>query len=112
MKKIMNAPEQFVDEMLEGIVLAHPDYLRLARENKRVLLNNRPIREGKVGIVTAGGSGHLPAFLGGILARICLKWLQRRHRKGPKLREICVPFMAALPITAARVLICWAEDLL
>lgn len=64
MKKIMNAPERFVDDMLEGIVLAHPEYLKLSPANSRVLLNNRPVREGKVGIVTAGGSGHLPVFLG------------------------------------------------
>ena len=64
MKKIINKPENFVDEMLEGIVAAYPQYLKLAKDNKRVILNAKPTREGKVGVVTAGGSGHLPVFLG------------------------------------------------
>lgn len=64
MKKIMNGAENFVDETLEGIALAHPDRVKLAGESKRIVLNARPSREGKVGIVTAGGSGHLPVFLG------------------------------------------------
>ena len=64
MKKIMNNAERFVDEMLEGIALAHPDRVSISEANPRVILNARPVREGKVGIVTAGGSGHLPVFLG------------------------------------------------
>ncbi|GHS99106.1 dihydroxyacetone kinase [Synergistales bacterium] len=64
MKKIINAPADFVDEVLEGIVLAYGDKVRLSEKNRRVLLNNQPIAGNKVGIVTAGGSGHLPVFLG------------------------------------------------
>ena len=64
MKKIMNTAEKFVDEMLEGIIAAHPDRLKMSGESSRVILNARPIEDGKVGIVTAGGSGHLPVFLG------------------------------------------------
>jgi len=62
MQKIINEPRDFVDEMLEGILLAHPGYLRRAAE--RVLVSaGAPVRT-KVGIVTGGGSGHLPLFLG------------------------------------------------
>ncbi|MDY3052048.1 MAG: dihydroxyacetone kinase subunit DhaK [Ndongobacter sp.] len=64
MKKIMNAPEKFVDEMLEGIVAAHGSEVRLLEEHSRVLLRREEKETGKVGIVTAGGSGHLPLFLG------------------------------------------------
>ena len=64
MKKILNRPENFVDEMLEGIMYAHGDRLRFSDESRRVVLNRHPVREGKVGIVTAGGSGHLPVFMG------------------------------------------------
>ena len=64
MKKIMNAADRFVDETLEGIVLAHPDRIKLSKDSNRVVLNARPVNEGKVGVVTAGGSGHLPVFLG------------------------------------------------
>lgn len=64
MKKIINNPENFVDETMEGIVLAYGDKVKFLNGDKRVLLTNQPIKEGKVGIVTAGGSGHLPTFLG------------------------------------------------
>ncbi len=64
MKKIINAPQKFVDECIEGILLAYGDRLRALGEDQRVLIKNTPTPKGKVGIVTAGGSGHLPVFLG------------------------------------------------
>lgn len=64
MKKIINSPEKFVDETLEGIVAAYPEQVQLSPENSRVLLCKRPTPERKVSVVTAGGSGHLPVFLG------------------------------------------------
>ena len=64
MKKIINSPEKFVDETLEGIVAAYPEQVQLSPENSRVLLCKRPAPERKVSVVTAGGSGHLPVFLG------------------------------------------------
>lgn len=63
MKKIINDPVNFVDEYLNGIVLAHSDKLMLSSENKRALIK-KSIIPGKVAIVTGGGSGHLPLFLG------------------------------------------------
>jgi dihydroxyacetone kinase-like protein len=53
-----------VDEVVEGIVLAYGDRLRTLDGDNRVILRNPPAREGKVAIVTGGGSGHLPVFLG------------------------------------------------
>jgi len=64
MKKVMNKPENFVDEVVEGIVLAYGDRLRLLDGDTRAILRNPPARAGKVAIVTGGGSGHLPVFLG------------------------------------------------
>jgi len=64
MKKIINNPENFVDETVEGIILAYGDKVKLLNDDKRILLTNYPVEKGKVGIVTAGGSGHLPVFLG------------------------------------------------
>ncbi len=64
MKKIINDPENFVDETMEGIILAYGDRLKLLNDDKRIVLTNTPVEKGKVGIVTAGGSGHLPVFLG------------------------------------------------
>ena len=64
MRKIINKPENFVDETMDGIIAAYGDKVKLLNGDKRVLLSAYPVREGKVGIVTAGGSGHLPVFLG------------------------------------------------
>lgn len=64
MKKILNDPYAYVDEMLAGLVAAHPEHYRLHGETGRVVARARPGRKGKVGIVTGGGSGHLPVFTG------------------------------------------------
>lgn len=64
MQKIINDPSCVVDEMLAGFVQAHPDLVAVSEENERVLkYKNAPV-EGKVGVVTGGGSGHKPAFIG------------------------------------------------
>ena len=64
MNKILNAPEDFVSETLEGILLASDQKLMSLDKENRVIVSNYPSKPGKVGIVTAGGSGHLPMFLG------------------------------------------------
>ena len=64
MKKIINDPFAVVDEMLEGIIMAHPDKLRLVGEDRRAVVRADAPVPGKVGIVTGGGSGHLPVFMG------------------------------------------------
>jgi len=63
MKKFLNKPERFVDEMLEGIYLAHADKLTYVNDDLRCLTTTGS-KKGKVGIATGGGSGHLPLFLG------------------------------------------------
>jgi len=63
MKKLINSASGYVDEMLEGLVLAHPS-LSLAGEAKRVVRRSEGMRAGKVGLVSGGGSGHLPLFTG------------------------------------------------
>ncbi|MDD2574172.1 MAG: dihydroxyacetone kinase subunit DhaK [Bacillota bacterium] len=64
MKKVINNPDNYVDEAVEGVICAYGDKVRLLNGDKRILLTNYPVRDGKVGIVTAGGFGHLPVFLG------------------------------------------------
>ncbi len=64
MKKILNDPEAYVDEMLAGLVAAHPGHYRLVGEDMRAVARAAPGAEGKVGIVSGGGSGHLPVFTG------------------------------------------------
>lgn len=60
MKKLMNAPDAFVDEMLAGLCAAHPSL----RQEGRVIRAAHAPRKGRVGIVSGGGSGHLPLFTG------------------------------------------------
>ena len=63
MKKFINKPEDFVDEMIEGIIAAHPKQLEYLENNPRCIVKKDRSKT-KVGIVTGGGSGHLPLFLG------------------------------------------------
>ncbi|GAA4296187.1 dihydroxyacetone kinase subunit DhaK [Anaerocolumna aminovalerica] len=63
MKKIINQPENYVNEMLEGLYIAHPDLITYTNDDLRCLVTANK-KEGKVGIATGGGSGHLPLFLG------------------------------------------------
>ena len=62
MKKILNEPSAYVDEMLDGLVAAHPEFY--AQPVPRVIARAGGATRGKVGIVTGGGSGHLPVFTG------------------------------------------------
>lgn len=71
MKKIINDPADFVDEFIEGILLAHPDLLKAPTGDKRVLVRADAPLTGKVGIVTGGGSGHLPLFKGYVGRGLC-----------------------------------------
>ena len=62
MKKIINAPEAYVDEMLKGIY-ASTDMVKCVADDLHCycIANKKP---GKVAIITGGGTGHLPLFLG------------------------------------------------
>jgi len=63
MKRIINNPDLVVEDMLKGFIRAHND-LVMPTDNPRVIkYKNSPVN-GKVGIVTGGGSGHKPAFIG------------------------------------------------
>lgn len=63
MPKIINASDAYVDEVLEGLCLAHPD-LKIVGDERRVITRSKPPQSEKVGIVSGGGSGHLPLFCG------------------------------------------------
>ena len=64
MKKILNDPYSYVDEMLAGLCGAHPQFYQQTGEGGRVIKRPDAPIQGKVGIVTGGGSGHLPIFTG------------------------------------------------
>ncbi len=63
MQRIFNDPDHIVEDMLEGYLKAHGDVLERG-ENPRVVLRKRNDEAPKVGVITGGGSGHEPAFLG------------------------------------------------
>jgi dihydroxyacetone kinase-like protein len=63
MQRFVNDPGQVVEEMLQGFVKAHPDLIA-PTPNPRVLKYAAAPMAGKVGVVTGGGSGHKPAFVG------------------------------------------------
>ena len=63
-KKLINAPENIISEVIEGMVGAHPDILKVEGPTGRAVVAVDGPRDGKVGIVIGGGSGHEPAFAG------------------------------------------------
>ena len=63
MKKIINNPSDFVEESIQGLVVSHPDIYSFATDNQRVIKRTFKAKN-KVGIVSGGGSGHLPVFTG------------------------------------------------
>ncbi|ULJ76320.1 dihydroxyacetone kinase subunit DhaK [Rhizobium gallicum] len=63
-KKLINSGANVVDEMLQGVLAAHPDHLYAAEDMPRAIIAKNGPRKGKVGLVIGGGSGHEPTFLG------------------------------------------------
>ncbi|MFN7035190.1 MAG: dihydroxyacetone kinase subunit DhaK [Bellilinea sp.] len=74
MKKLINKPEDVVKEELEGIAVAHPDLVKVHFDPNFIVRADAPV-QGKVGIVSGGGSGHEPmhgGFVGlGMLDAAC-----------------------------------------
>jgi dihydroxyacetone kinase-like protein len=71
MKKIINQPDQFVDEVIDSLFLAHPGWIKAATDDRRALVRADAPKAGHVGIVTGGGSGHMPSFLGSVGEGVC-----------------------------------------
>jgi dihydroxyacetone kinase-like protein len=74
MKKLINQPDAVVREALEGIEAAHGDRLRVTYDPYVIVRSDAP-KQGKVGIISGGGSGHEPmhgGFVGpGMLDAAC-----------------------------------------
>ncbi len=66
MKKLINDPDAVVDEALAGMVAAHGDLLKVIEPN--VIVRADAPRDGKVGVISGGGSGHEPMH-GGFVGR-------------------------------------------
>ncbi len=70
MQRILNDPDNIVDEMVAGFLKAHSNIVTGVPENKRVVRSvYKP--EHRVAVVTGGGSGHKPAFIGYVGNNMC-----------------------------------------
>ena len=69
MQRILNDPDNIVEEMLEGFLKTHPDLVE--KTNNPRVVKAKDIPKDKVGIVTGGGSGHKPAFIGYVGKNMC-----------------------------------------
>ncbi|GAB3059681.1 dihydroxyacetone kinase subunit DhaK [Virgibacillus ainsalahensis] len=63
MKKIINDPNQVVQDMIQGLAAAYPNAVKQIEGTMGIVRSDAPV-EGKVGIVSGGGSGHEPAHAG------------------------------------------------
>ncbi|MEE2860776.1 MAG: dihydroxyacetone kinase subunit DhaL [Pseudomonadota bacterium] len=64
MQRFVNDPDDLVDETVAGFIKAHRDLVAKDPMNPRVVVSRFAPQDGRVGIVTGGGSGHEPAFIG------------------------------------------------
>jgi len=69
MQRILNNPDNIVDEMLNGFLKTHNDIVEKTN-NQRVVKSKEPVKD-RVGVVTGGGSGHKPAFIGYVGKNMC-----------------------------------------
>ncbi len=70
LNRVINDPEDVTADTISGVLAAHGDLLE-ATEHRRVLRRTGGTSTGQVGIVTGGGSGHEPAFLGYVGPGFC-----------------------------------------
>lgn len=63
MQRFVNNPDLVVEDTVKGFIKAHSDIVRLAENPRVVVAKDAPV-SGKVGVITGGGSGHEPGFMG------------------------------------------------
>ncbi|RWN49528.1 MAG: dihydroxyacetone kinase subunit DhaK [Mesorhizobium sp.] len=63
MQRFINNPDEVVEDTVKGFVKAHADIVRLGVNPRVIVARHAPV-SGKVGVITGGGSGHEPAFIG------------------------------------------------
>src|ERR1700732_4991474 len=71
MQRIINDPNLVVEDMLKGFAKCYKNLISPIEENPRVLKYIKAPIPGKVGVVTGGGSGHKPAFVGYVGKNMC-----------------------------------------
>ena len=63
MKKLINNPNEVVTDMTDGMICAYGDRIKKVNEFNVLVRKDCPI-QGKVAIVSGGGSGHEPSHAG------------------------------------------------
>lgn len=91
MQRILNNPDFIVDEMLKGFLKVHSDIVE-GTDNPRVI-KSKFRKDGNVGVITGGGSGHKPAFIGYVGENMC---------DAAAVGEICSSPTAAAFLDAAK----------
>lgn len=69
MQRILNNPDNIVNEMLNGFLKVHSNFV-LSTANKWVVKSSYMAKD-RVGVVTGGGNGHKPAFIGYVGKNLC-----------------------------------------
>src|SRR5271165_7103445 len=64
MKKLINRPEDVVEEMLQGLAVLHPGSMRLPGHKVMIRADAEKVRGSQVAVLSGGGSGHEPAHAG------------------------------------------------
>ena len=82
MKKIINDPKDYTDDMLRGIYAAHANQVKYVNDDLRCYCTAKK-KQGKVAIITGGGTGHLPLFLGYVGEGLIDGWVvfSNRHHQ-------------------------------
>jgi hypothetical protein len=97
--RIVHDPQRFVDEMLDGLLQAHPDQLRVASADCRAIVRTDSPQVGRVGIVTGGWLGERSKRLQDPGATAFLRFLEgldlaRRSARAAKVAN--TPLLALL----------------
>ena len=91
MQRILNDPDNIVDEMLQGFVKAYPNKVEFG-SNPRVIKAKEAPKD-RVAVITGGGSGHKPAFIG---------YVGKNMVDAAAVGEICTSPTAAAFLAAAQ----------
>ncbi len=70
MQRIINDPAEVVNDMLQGFIKCYPNRIATTGNPRTIKYAQAPLAN-KVGIVTGGGSGHKPAFIGYVGKGLC-----------------------------------------
>jgi dihydroxyacetone kinase len=71
MKKFINGKDSFVEDSLEGVLAAYPEYLIAHPKNQKAIVRTGEMDKSRISVITGGGYGHFPLFLGYVGTGLC-----------------------------------------